>query len=209
MEASRPINTFVGKFKALLASVGNLSDECQEQIDKLWTMVLEIRDPFHNFLQRNRDGSQKKTCLSKELLRFTESVYVLVAPSEFSPDEKLSLRWRGPRRILQPIFNYVYLVEDLRNGEPSKLHISRVKFYRDADLNSNANATCATKRDQDARWTFNETGKHPGRVASVCALEGFTKLRNLNGTDQSSLRRNSWDVKTSSQAQQHSTWSNR
>ena len=34
--------------------------------------------------------------------------------------------------------NYIYAVEDLRNGMHDDVHISRLKFYRESDLNGEA-----------------------------------------------------------------------
>lgn len=70
------------------------------------------------------------------LPNFTEGDYVLVARNDFTAKEKLSLRWRGPRRIIKAINDYVYQVEDLRSGELQDVHATRLKFYHDRSLGS-------------------------------------------------------------------------
>jgi RNase H-like domain found in reverse transcriptase/Integrase zinc binding domain/Integrase core domain len=65
---------------------------------------------------------------------FSTGDYVLVAKREFASGEKLTVRWRGPRRILQPLSDLVFLVEDLRDGTCEEVHATRLKFYHDASL---------------------------------------------------------------------------
>ena len=47
----------------------------------------------------------------------------------------MALRWRGPRRVIKARSDYVFKVEDLRNGSTEDVHSSRLKFYRDGWLN--------------------------------------------------------------------------
>lgn len=68
------------------------------------------------------------------LPKFSEGDYVLVAREDFSAGEKLALRWRGPRRVVKAVSDYVYTVEDLRNGLTEDIHGTRLKFYRDRSL---------------------------------------------------------------------------
>lgn len=67
---------------------------------------------------------------------FTEEKFVFVARKELHAGEKLCLRWRGPRRIVKALNNYVYSVEDLRNGSVDDIHISRFKVYSDSSLDT-------------------------------------------------------------------------
>lgn len=62
---------------------------------------------------------------------YTEGDYVLVACEDILAGERLSLRWRGPRCILRSRNDYVYEVQDLRNGQLEEIHASRLKFYHD------------------------------------------------------------------------------
>lgn len=54
---------------------------------------------------------------------------MLVACEEFAAGKKLSLRWRGPGRIVYPVNYFVFQVEDLRNGSMEDVHATRLKFY--------------------------------------------------------------------------------
>lgn len=72
------------------------------------------------------------------LPNFDVGKYVLVALIYFINGEKISLRWRGLRRIVNSVSNFIYKVEDLRKGTQDDIHIFQLKFYRDKDLNSKA-----------------------------------------------------------------------
>lgn len=62
----------------------------------------------------------------------------MVARDDFSASEKLSLRWRGPLRVVRLINDYVYAVEDMRNEDIGDVHVSRLKFYHDSSLDTKA-----------------------------------------------------------------------
>lgn len=61
-----------------------------------------------------------------------------MARSDFRSGEKLSLQWRGPKRVVKAINDYVYQVEDLRDGTLEEAHISRLNFYHDPSLDTEA-----------------------------------------------------------------------
>ena len=66
-----------------------------------------------------------------QLPNFREGDLVLVAHEDFTVGEKLSLRCRGPGRILSCNSEYIFDVEDLRNGHVESVHGARLKFYAD------------------------------------------------------------------------------
>lgn len=69
---------------------------------------------------------------------FSEGDFILIARDDFMAGKKLSLRWRGPHRVVSSIIDHVYQVEDLRNGAFEDVHGSRLKFYEDPSLNHEA-----------------------------------------------------------------------
>lgn len=91
----------------------------------------DLRTAVQQALQNGRSAGRKY--LSRGTLpNYTEDDFVLVAPEEFNVGEKLCLRWRGSRRIVKAIKDYVYQVEGLRNDGIDDIHISRLKFYHDS-----------------------------------------------------------------------------
>lgn len=53
---------------------------------------------------------------------FTSGDLVLVAREEFHTGEKLCLIWRGPLSVVIAINYYVYMVEELQNGQLTRVH---------------------------------------------------------------------------------------
>lgn len=48
------------------------------------------------------------------------------------------MRWRGPHRVTEELSDYVFQVEDLRNGMQEDDHGSILKFYSDSSLDTAA-----------------------------------------------------------------------
>lgn len=88
--------------------------------------------------QSSRERSRQAVSWG-ELPKFCDGDYVLVAPNEFPVGEKLSLRWRGTRRIVKAISEYVFQIEDLRNRQLEDVHGTRLKYFRDSALDTEAN----------------------------------------------------------------------
>jgi hypothetical protein len=57
-----------------------------------------------------------------------------VAKREFRGGEKLSLRWRGPYRIVLARSDHVFDVEDLLTKTVYSVHSSRLRFYHEPSL---------------------------------------------------------------------------
>lgn len=56
---------------------------------------------------------------------FTEGDLVLVAREDFFEGKKLCLRWRGPRRVVKALRDYVKQFDDCRNGMHEDIHATR------------------------------------------------------------------------------------
>lgn len=72
------------------------------------------------------------------LPKFSEEDFVLVARENFAAGEKVALLWRGLRRVVKAQSEYVFRVEELRNGVIEEAHCSRLKFYHDSSLDQKA-----------------------------------------------------------------------
>lgn len=100
-------------------------------------MLLELQSMVQTSLERNRKREREAKSRG-EMACFCEGDYVLVSREHFSTGEKLSLRWRCLRRISKAMSDYIYQVEDLRNGNFEDVHACRLRFYADSALNSAA-----------------------------------------------------------------------
>ena len=134
MEASTPISTFLRTETATPITVDALQRERSLNVSELLECVQELRPVVQNKLQENRSIARQSASRG-DLPNFTEGYYVLVAREDFFAGEKLTVRWRGPRRIIKALNDYVFQVEDLRNGRLEDVHGRRLKFYRDGSLN--------------------------------------------------------------------------
>lgn len=137
MEPSAPVNTFLRIETAKTMTIDEIVRERAIHVDELTKRMSDLHPVVHDALQENRARIRNAT--SKGTLpNFSEGDFVLVAREDFTAGEKLSLRWRGPRRVVKALSNYVFEVEDLRNGQCESIHGSRLKFYRDSSLNTEA-----------------------------------------------------------------------
>jgi transposase InsO family protein len=130
-----PISTFVRSSTATPVTLSDAQKERLQNINALKDRITELRPLVQESLRVQREKGRAAASRGA-LANFLEGDFVLVARDDFSAGEKLALRWRGPRRIVKAINDYVYQVEDLRNGVLEEVHATRLKFYRDASLDS-------------------------------------------------------------------------
>lgn len=135
MDPSPPISTFFKTHTSSSVTITDLQLERALSIEELQKRVGELHPVIDTALQRHRARGRENS--SKGILpNFSTGDFVLVAREDFSSGEKLSLRWRGPRRVVRAINNFVFQVEDLRTGDMDDIHVSRLKFYHDSALDT-------------------------------------------------------------------------
>jgi Chromo (CHRromatin Organisation MOdifier) domain len=107
---------------------------------KLRAAVAEIHKTAGEAASRRRALTADRRALKPGIFAATFAVgdYVLVAKREFQAGEKLSLRWRGPRRVVNTLSNHVFEIEDMHTGVVTPEHASRLRFYADSALDVNA-----------------------------------------------------------------------
>jgi Chromo (CHRromatin Organisation MOdifier) domain len=64
--------------------------------------------------------------------------YVLVAEHRKSGVSKLQVKWKVPRRVASVESEYVFVVENLLTKELKTTHATRLRFYKDKELNVTA-----------------------------------------------------------------------
>lgn len=132
-----PTSTFIRTYtvKPVL-----LSDAVKERALNIEEFI-KARDELHPLFQSTfvKYHEQARAAASRaELPNFTDRDFVLVARTEFGAEDKHLIRWRGPRRVIKPINDFVYTFEDLRTGQFDDIHASRLKLFRDDDINKEA-----------------------------------------------------------------------
>jgi hypothetical protein len=73
--------------------------------------------------------------------------YVLVAEHRESGVSKLQVKWKGPRRVASVESDSVFVVENILTKELKAAHASRLRFYKDKDLNVTAELAQAAEHN--------------------------------------------------------------
>jgi Chromo (CHRromatin Organisation MOdifier) domain len=69
---------------------------------------------------------------------FDLGYFVLVAQRDTKSINKVSLHWRGPRRITRVLSDHVYEVDGIESWHATDVHSSHLRFYHDASLDVTA-----------------------------------------------------------------------
>lgn len=102
-----PIRTFLRTSTVTPVTVTEAQAECLLNVDRLKSCISELHPIVSECAARNRQKSREAASRG-ELPKFEVVDFVLVARNDFSANEKLCLRWRGPRRIVKAISDYIY-----------------------------------------------------------------------------------------------------
>jgi hypothetical protein len=73
--------------------------------------------------------------------------YVLVAEHRKSGVSKLQVKCKGPRRVASVKSDYVFVVENLLTKELKAAHATRLRFYKDKELNVTAELAQAAEHN--------------------------------------------------------------
>lgn len=95
-----------------------------------------MRDEVHPIINSQVQVNRQRTRVAEyrgTLGNFLEDGFVLGANEEFH-GEKLCSCWRGNRRVVKALNDYVFQVNDLRNENSSDVHGTLLKFYSDKSL---------------------------------------------------------------------------
>lgn len=130
-----PISTFIRSSTSTPVSITDVQRERSLNIAALLSKMADLHPIVQDSVQSGRERARKAMSRGS-LPNFSEGDFVLVARQDFTAEEKLSLRWRGPRRVVKSLNDYVYQVEDLRNGIIEDVHGSLLKFYHDPSLDT-------------------------------------------------------------------------
>jgi DNA-binding transcriptional ArsR family regulator len=104
-----------------------------------WQELAAARDALHRDVaavatakrakERDRRNAQPKA----RAIQLDVGDYVLVG-SVLRRRSKLQIRWLGPRRVVQAITDWIFMVEDLTDSKQSTHHVSRLKLFAAKDL---------------------------------------------------------------------------
>lgn len=137
MDPTPPISNFISSSTAASVTVQDIEHERLQYVNQLQAKVAELHPVLQDALQKIRPRMREAISAGK-LPNFFDGDFFLIAREDFTAGEKLSLRWRGPRREVGSLNDHVYQVEDLRNGQVEDVHGSRFTFYHDPSLEKEA-----------------------------------------------------------------------
>jgi Chromo (CHRromatin Organisation MOdifier) domain len=80
------------------------------------------------------------------LVRAAEN-YVLVAEHRKCGVSKLQVKWKGPRRVASLESDYVFVVENLLTKQLKAARATRLRFYKDKELNVTAELAQAAEHN--------------------------------------------------------------
>lgn len=67
-------------------------------------------------------------------INFDVGDYVLVAQRDAVKQHKLRVRWRGSKRVVKALSDYIFEVKDLITKECEPVHASRIKHFSESSL---------------------------------------------------------------------------
>ncbi|CAK4347098.1 unnamed protein product, partial [Aphanomyces euteiches] len=95
------------------------------------------RDELHRGValqaKSKRDRERNRRNAKKGVKKIQFDIVLVGAVTQ--ANNKLQVQWLGPRRIVNAISDWVFCVEDLRDGSLSTHHASRLKKFTAKDLN--------------------------------------------------------------------------
>jgi hypothetical protein len=107
------------------------------EVEKLSKAMTEIHAQVAEKATRDRKAAIQKHN-DKTHVRspnFQVGDYVLVAEHRKRGVSMLQVKWKGPRRVANVEFDYVFVVENLLTKELKAAHATRLRFYKYKDLN--------------------------------------------------------------------------
>lgn len=127
------ISTFLYTTTGTPVSTSNWQAEITLNLQTLQNCISDLHLIVLYHLEERRRKSWQSTCRD-QLCYFDDSDYVLLSRKEFTANQKRAFCWPDPCRICKCLSDYIYRIADLRTGQVDNVHISRVKFCHDANL---------------------------------------------------------------------------
>lgn len=106
------------------------------QVDKVHTALNSMHRDVGTARTRAREAAVKRhnERTHVQATNFDVGDYVLVAVRTGSHQPKLQVKWKGPRRIVRVVSDFIYEFEDLLSLNFHLVHANRLKRYADSSL---------------------------------------------------------------------------
>jgi hypothetical protein len=110
------------------------------EVEKMSKAMTEIHVQVTEKAARDRKAANQKHNDKTHVrsTNFQVGDYVLAAEHRKSGVSKLQVKWKGPRRVASGESDFVFVVENLLAKELKAAHATRLRFYKDKELNVTA-----------------------------------------------------------------------
>jgi hypothetical protein len=129
------------------------------EVEKMSKAMTKIHAQVAENAKRDRKAAvQKQTNKTHVRLPnfFQVGDYVLVAEHRKSGTSKLQVKWKGPRRVASVESDYVFVIENLLTKELKAAHETRLRFYKDKELNVTAELAQAAEHNDHQLYVASE-----------------------------------------------------
>ena len=136
LKPQRPFDTFLHPSATEVTSMAPVKASLKKELE----LLVQRRDDLHKATgpiaarKRDRERARTNDKTGVKFANIMEGDFVMVARDANVSGQKLSVRWRGPRRVTKVLSDWVYEVEDLVKGTKSFAHATRIRLYADKDL---------------------------------------------------------------------------
>jgi hypothetical protein len=119
------------------------------EVEKLSMAMTEIHAQVAEKATRDREAAIQKHKDETHVRspNFQVGDYMLVAEHRKSGVSKLQVKWKGPRRVASVESDYVFVVEILLTKELKDAHATRLRLYKDKELNVTAELAQASEHN--------------------------------------------------------------
>lgn len=139
MKASTPL-LHIKSLESLqfkLMSISAVRAKQVMQIETFLTALDQMHKEVSDNVQRARTRAvqlhNRRTHVKK--CNFDKGDYVLRGLVRGKASKNSIMRWTGPYRVFNVLSDFVFELEDIRTANKYKVHGSRIKFFRNSDLN--------------------------------------------------------------------------
>lgn len=113
------------------ASIASNLVQLQTSMVQMHREVKQAKDKQQEYKQR---GYHNRKHRKPQPANFEIGEFVLRANVDERQQDKLSVRWKGPFRIVDTISEQIYVIEHLVTQKRTRAHTSRLRYYHDSSL---------------------------------------------------------------------------
>ena len=172
MEHFGPLDIIFHESEDIIQQLPPTSEEVMKKFMKLREHLEEIHKDLDVWRDKQsaKKSDRRKADHRKYGVDFDVGDFVMLAVPNRQNHHKIVAKWRGPYKVTRACSDYIYEVTNLSNGLEIQSHISRLKFFCDADLDND----CALAMANEA--TLQDSVDHVFDVESILEYDVIHKV---------------------------------